>query len=193
MSEGNPKDILRDVEYWDAGSGKTVQSGVEPPESLIVGQAKPEDPRELAQHIADAAQLMNTYQQMSQETNFVEDNIDKWFSRAMEMVVACGEGETTDELERAQMMLLLSHHALGIANEAGEVAGKVKKLIRDKQGYLTFGDIDDVVKEMGDVLWYMAALCTALDVSLSDVAAGNLTKLFSRKERGVLSGSGDNR
>ena len=78
--------------------------------------------------------------------------------------------------------------ALGLAGEAGEVAEKVKKHIRD--GVL---NVDDLKKELGDVLWYLAAIASDLGLNLDDVAESNLKKLRSRKERGVISGSGDNR
>lgn len=78
--------------------------------------------------------------------------------------------------------------AMGLANEAGEVLGKVKKLIRD--GTL---DRDAVIAELGDVLWYLAVLSDDLGVLLSQVAQYNIDKLNSRLERGTLRGSGDNR
>jgi len=82
----------------------------------------------------------------------------------------------------------LEYTALGLASEAGEFAGKVKKMIRDK----TY-DTDAMVAELGDVLWYVARAAAELDVHLSDVAKDNVEKLKSRMERGKLKGSGDKR
>lgn len=83
--------------------------------------------------------------------------------------------------------------ALGLSNEAGEVGGKVKKILRDDNCELTDEKRLELAKEIGDVLWYISQLCSELDISLDRVAANNLEKLASRKERGVLGGSGDNR
>ena len=77
---------------------------------------------------------------------------------------------------------------LGLAGEAGEVAEKVKKHIRD--GVL---NVDDLKKELGDVLWYLAAIASDLGLNLDEVAEANLQKLRSRQARGVISGNGDNR
>lgn len=82
---------------------------------------------------------------------------------------------------------------LGLCGEAGEVAEKVKKIIRDSNGAFTEEKKSEIIKEVGDVLWYIAALLTDLGVNMDDAAQGNLDKLFSRKERGVLNGNGDNR
>jgi NTP pyrophosphatase (non-canonical NTP hydrolase) len=87
----------------------------------------------------------------------------------------------------------LAYPALGLTGEAGEVADKVKKLIRDHDGKLTPELAQEMVKELGDVLWYLAALSLELKVNLSDVAAANVKKLRDRKKRGVLKGDGDNR
>ena len=98
----------------------------------------------------------------------------------------------------------LWYYGLGIAGEAGEVADKIKKLYREGKVYENH-DGDDVflrldaeeraalVKELGDVLWYLAAVARLLDVSLSDVAHANLKKLYDRLQRGVMFGSGDER
>ncbi len=78
--------------------------------------------------------------------------------------------------------------ALGLAAEAGEVANKVKKILRD-------GDFDRkaIADEIGDCLWYIAALCRDLEIDMAEVAVKNLAKLKSRQERGTLQGSGDTR
>ena len=78
--------------------------------------------------------------------------------------------------------------ALGLAAEAGEVANKVKKILRDG----TF-DREAIADEVGDCLWYIAALCRDLNVDMADLAQKNLDKLNDRKERNVLQGSGDKR
>ncbi len=82
---------------------------------------------------------------------------------------------------------------LGLANEAGEVAGKVKKIFRDKGGVITDEDREALKQELGDVLWYLAQICTELNLTLEEVAEANLEKLFSRLERGQIRGSGDKR
>jgi NTP pyrophosphatase (non-canonical NTP hydrolase) len=82
---------------------------------------------------------------------------------------------------------------LGLTNESGEVAGKIKKIFRDKSGVITAADRDALKGELGDVLWYLAQVCTELEISLDEVAEHNLEKLFSRLERGKIGGEGDNR
>ncbi len=85
------------------------------------------------------------------------------------------------------------HWVLGINGEAGEVAEKVKKIIRDKNGKVSQEDKLELSKELGDVLWYLAVFAHDLGFSFDDVAKANLDKLQSRKSRGVLGGQGDNR
>ena len=82
---------------------------------------------------------------------------------------------------------------LGLAGEAGEVAEKVKKVLRDKGGEFDAETVAALKKELGDVLWYVARLAAELDLDMGDVAAANLAKLSSRQDRGVLHGSGDER
>jgi len=78
---------------------------------------------------------------------------------------------------------------LGLTGEAGELANKIKKEIRDNRG----PDREDIKSELGDVLWYLSELALTYNISLEEVAKSNLEKLSSRKMRGTLSGSGDNR
>lgn len=82
---------------------------------------------------------------------------------------------------------------LGLAGEAGEIPNKVKKIIRDNDSEITDEVRDLILAEIGDVLWYAARLADELGESLEVVAQSNLDKLASRRERGVVSGSGDNR
>ncbi len=87
--------------------------------------------------------------------------------------------------------------ALGLVGESGEVADKIKKLIRDK-GISKPSQVDEtikkeIIKELGDVLWYVSQLATEFKVKLEDVAEQNIIKLRDRSERGKLTGSGDNR
>jgi NTP pyrophosphatase (non-canonical NTP hydrolase) len=87
----------------------------------------------------------------------------------------------------------LVYPTLGLAGEAGEVAEKVKKLLRDDGGVLGDERRAALAAELGDVLWYVAQVATEAGLDLEQVAAANLAKLLSRQERGVLSGSGDER
>ena len=82
---------------------------------------------------------------------------------------------------------------LGLVNEAGEVAGKIKKIFRDRGGEITDADREALKHELGDVLWYLTQICTNLDLTLEEVAEANLDKLFSRLERGQIQGDGDHR
>jgi NTP pyrophosphatase (non-canonical NTP hydrolase) len=82
---------------------------------------------------------------------------------------------------------------LGLIGEAGEVANKIQKILRDKNGIMTEETRKELEKELGDVLWYLSQLATELNLSLDKIAFSNIEKLFSRKERNKLHGSGDNR
>lgn len=82
---------------------------------------------------------------------------------------------------------------LGLVGEAGEVAEKIKKIIRDNDGIISPEKKEEIKKELGDVLWYLAQISTELNLELEDVAKNNLEKLLSRLTRGKISGSGDNR
>ena len=82
---------------------------------------------------------------------------------------------------------------LGLCGESGEVAEKIKKIIRDEGGVCSEEKKQEIKKELGDVLWYIAQISTELGLSLDEVANFNLEKLLSRLDRGMIHGSGDNR
>lgn len=83
--------------------------------------------------------------------------------------------------------------ALGLASEAGEVVGHIKKVMRDHSGVVTPDRMKALEAELGDVLWYVATLAQELRLSLGEIAAKNLAKLGDRKRRGAIRGDGDNR
>ena len=87
----------------------------------------------------------------------------------------------------------LIYPVLGISGECGEISEKVKKIIRDKEGIMNDSDREAIAKEASDVAWYLAILAHELKYSLEEIFQMNIDKLSSRKERGVLSGSGDDR
>ena len=90
--------------------------------------------------------------------------------------------------------------AMGIAGEAGELCDKVKKYwrnydvsVEELEKQLTKEQREEIVKEMGDVLWYLGAMCTELGIHMEDMATANIIKLQDRRERGVIKSEGDNR
>ena len=87
----------------------------------------------------------------------------------------------------------LVYPTMGLAGEAGEVAEKMKKILRDKNWIIGEEDKKEIAKELGDVLWYVSQLAAELGLPLDEIAKLNIEKLYSRLERGVLGGEGDNR
>ena len=87
----------------------------------------------------------------------------------------------------------ITYPALGLASEAGEVAGKVKKVLRDQGGDFDQGQREAIKDELGDVLWYVAVLAAEVGFSLDDVASRNAAKLQARMEKGTIRGEGDHR
>ena len=87
----------------------------------------------------------------------------------------------------------LSYVTHGLAGEAGEVSGKVSKVWRDAQGVVSPEMRENLIEEAGDTLWFLSLTSDELGITLKEIAERNIQKLFSRKDRGVLGGSGDNR
>jgi NTP pyrophosphatase (non-canonical NTP hydrolase) len=87
----------------------------------------------------------------------------------------------------------LEYLVLGLTSEAGEVAGKLKKIIRDNESVVGVHEAQVICKELGDVLWYVAQIALELNTTLEAVAMMNIDKLADRKNRGVIAGSGDSR
>ena len=82
---------------------------------------------------------------------------------------------------------------LGLTGEAGEVANKVKKIIRDGSDKNDDSLVSEIKSEIGDCLWYIAVLASDFNIKLSDIASSNLEKLEKRKQKGTIHGSGDDR
>ena len=87
----------------------------------------------------------------------------------------------------------LFHLLLGLCGEAGEIAEKSKKIVRDKGSDFSQWDREDVSKELGDVLWHVAVIADYFNIPLNEVGEKNIAKLADRLQRGVIGGSGDNR
>ncbi len=87
----------------------------------------------------------------------------------------------------------LVYTVLGLASEAGEVAGKLKKIYRDFDGILTSEQKIELANEAMDCVWYASQILKELDITFETAAQTNIEKLISRRERGVIKGNGDNR
>ncbi len=99
----------------------------------------------------------------------------------------------SDGHEYGDISAKLIDQVFGLVGESGEVAEKFKKLIRDKKGKLTDENKAEIIKELGDVLWYITTISHLLGSSLDEVAKMNNEKLLGRQARGRIAGSGDNR
>ncbi|NBU34231.1 hypothetical protein EB118_09150 [bacterium] len=99
----------------------------------------------------------------------------------------------TTNLKNDDPVLELLQQVLGLGDEAGEVQAIFKKWVRDQGSDLHRLDTENVKKELGDILWYIAVVAHDLNIPLEDIAKQNIAKLADRKSRGTLRGSGDNR
>lgn len=102
-------------------------------------------------------------------------------------------GATTTIVPKDDRFKQLIEQVLGLGDEAGEVQAIFKKWVRDNDADPATLDHDNLKKELGDVLWYIAVIAHNFDISLDDLATANLAKLADRQQRGVIGGSGDNR
>ena len=111
------------------------------------------------------------------------------FDKYQKMAAKYDLSEATSDLKAVGFI----EKVLGLTGEAGETADKVKKILRDKGGHASDADREEIIKELGDVLWYVANVARCLGVDLSEVAKKNVEKLESRQKRNMLHGEGDNR
>lgn len=87
----------------------------------------------------------------------------------------------------------LMYCCLGAAEEIGEIAGKVKRIIRDNNGVIDYSAKIGIIKELGDSLWYLSQIAQEIDIDFGFIAIENIEKLQQRKKNNTLHGSGDNR
>ena len=99
----------------------------------------------------------------------------------------------TNNYDHGDITAQMMGQVLGLAGESGEVLEKFKKLLRDKSGIISDEDKTEIIKELGDILWYVNAVSHLLGYELEEVAQANIDKLASRRERGQIHGNGDNR
>ncbi len=103
------------------------------------------------------------------------------------------QASQTATFEGKQEEFKLMYLALGIAGEAGEIAEKIKKIIRNDNGVVSDEKRDSLKQEIGDVLWYLSQLARVLDIPFADAAQANIKKILDRQARGVLKSTGDTR
>ena len=127
----------------------------------------------------------NEYQQKTEETAIYQQSINTYVDS-----LGILSKEQADNLKQ---LLGFMYVVLGMVGEAGELANKVKKVIRDGNGQMTLSTMLDLAKENGDVTWYNARAFQHLGFTFGEGAQANLEKLFARKEANTLTGSGDNR
>lgn len=110
-------------------------------------------------------------------------DFDMYSDKARETAIYPGRGK----------LVGLLYTTIGLCGEAGELANKVKKILRDDNGVISEEKKEAICHEIGDSLWYLAMICDELNVRMAKVANDNITKLANRKFLGTLSGEGDKR
>jgi NTP pyrophosphatase (non-canonical NTP hydrolase) len=123
---------------------------------------------------------VTTFNEYQREANFLKISLDRFIEKHPNLP------------DDVILLLKVSYDGLGLG-EAGEVQGKIKKIIRDDGGNITPEHIEAIKGELSDILWYISSMCDTLGLKMEDVATYNIKKLKSRRDRGVLHGSGDNR
>jgi len=124
--------------------------------------------------------MIKTFNEYQKEANFLKISLDRFIKKH------------PDTPADVKLLLALMYDGLGLG-EAGEVQGKIKKIIRDAGGDITKEHIEAIKGELSDILWYISSMCDTLGIKMEDVATYNIEKLKSRRDRGTLHGSGDNR
>ena len=123
---------------------------------------------------------------------FLQEEVNKFMKEKNKSTITASEYQRkAKETAIFPPSTALEYLTLGLVGEAGEIANKTKKVIRDRLPTESWKH--DLPSEIGDVLWYCAVLADYLDYDLGKIMENNLEKLHSRKKRGVLGGSGDNR
>ena len=123
---------------------------------------------------------ITTFNEYQKEANFLKISLDKFLEK---------HPDTAPEVKE---LLALAYDGLGLG-EAGEVQGKIKKIIRDDGGRITERGKEAIILEIGDTLWYLASLCQNLGTTLEHAATANIEKLQDRHVKGTVHGSGDYR
>ena len=120
----------------------------------------------------------------------VRTNENHKYKRISDLDMYQQVAKTTAIYPREQAII---YPTLGLTGEAGEVANKVKKIIRDGTNKNNENLVQEISAEIGDCLWYISVLADDIGVKLSDIANGNIEKLANRKKKGTIHGSGDTR
>ena len=120
----------------------------------------------------------------------VRTNENHKYNRISDLDMYQQVAKTTAIYPREQAII---YPTLGLTGEAGEVANKVKKIIRDGTNKNNENLVQEISAEIGDCLWYISVLADDIGVKLSDIANSNLEKLENRKKKGTIHGSGDDR